>query len=115
MYTIVVLDNVCLNVVAVHLLTQQHRSRLLPTAFLSFYDSKEVIAVGDFNLLTLKWNNDSTGSSPDDLEFLDCLFALGLTQWVRQPTFTVLGNILDIVLTVKNIGLVIIMMPMYFP
>ena len=71
----------------------------LTNAILTFCNGKEIVLMGDFNLPTLKWDGDIFRSSSSDLRFLDCFTNLGLTQWVKQPTFLSSGNILDIVLT----------------
>ena len=71
-------------------------------AFLSdFCFEKDVIIVGDFNLPTIKWCNDI----PDrhlsllDERFFHLFNQLGLTQWIREPTYYPSRNILDLILT----------------
>ena len=70
--------------------------------FLSeFCLGKDVLLMGDFNLPSIKWNNDLQGDglSPTDLLFYNCFTSLGLTEWVLEPTFLRSGNILDLILT----------------
>ena len=68
-----------------------------------FCSDKEVIIVGDLNLPTINWVHDdqAVGCSALDRVFLEVFLSLGLTQWVREPTFPRSGNILDIVLTTE--------------
>ena len=68
---------------------------------LDFGFSKELIIVGDFNLPTIDWRSDYFEGyiRPIDRQFLDVFMLLGLTQWIKEPTFVVSGNILDLILT----------------
>ena len=68
-----------------------------------FCGNKEVVILGDFNLPSIDWGL-RVGDPPNagcirDARFLECFTALGLTQWVLEPTFVDSGNILDLVLT----------------
>lgn len=70
----------------------------------NFCDGKEVIVVGDFNLPNIDWCDgagDGTPSTCPPLEksFLDVFDLLGLTQWIREPTYPRSGNTLDLILT----------------
>ena len=67
-----------------------------------FCESREVVVVGDFNLPNVQWNDEYLSSSslpPLQRGFLDCFSSLGLTQWVRSPTYLYSDNVLDLVLT----------------
>ena len=58
--------------------------------------------MGDFNLPTLDWSLENVMDkyiSPRDQQFYDCFCTLGLTQWIKEPTFISSGNILDLILT----------------
>ena len=66
-----------------------------------FCADKEVILVGDFNLPSLDWCDLNPLSSCPAMEqnFVDLFNSIGLTQWVKQPTYPRSGNILDLVFT----------------
>ena len=66
----------------------------------SFCIDKEVIVTGDFNLPSIEWCViPPTATSSSDCKFLDTFTSLGLTQWVKEPTYPRSGNILDLILT----------------
>ena len=76
------------------------------SAFMTFLNEfssgRTVILMGDFNLPTLRWNDEELlvgGETPRDREFFDAFLIMGLEQWVREPTFIPSGNILDLVFT----------------
>ena len=68
---------------------------------LNFCPGKEVVVMGNFNLPTIDWSSDIFDGyiRPIDMQFLDCFSSLGLLQWIREPTFLLSDNILDLVLT----------------
>jgi len=70
-----------------------------------FMMGKEVIVLGDFNLPSLRWSDNSVLDSyvsPTDRLFHDCFTECGLVQWVNFGTFFPSGNILDLVLTTEE-------------
>ena len=69
-----------------------------------FGNDKEVIFLGDFNLPSIKWGADDIISlvQPNDALFFNCFTSLGLTQWIKEPTFLPSGNILDLILTSES-------------
>ena len=75
-------------------------------AFLAdFCLSKELIILGDFNLPGICWSGDSFPPCPCpplQRNFFDLFTLLGLTQWVKSPTFIYSDNILDLVLTTEG-------------
>ena len=77
---------------------------VLLSFLLEFCLGKNVLLVGDFNLPTIRWNEDLVyqGLSPNDLKFYNCFNALGLTQWVQEPTYFSSGNILDLILSSED-------------
>ena len=67
-----------------------------------FCESREVVVLGDFNLPSVPWDDDNLSAvnlPPLQRSFLDCFSSLGLTQWVRSPTFLYSDNVLDLILT----------------
>ena len=67
----------------------------------AFCEDKETIIMGDFNLPSLKWNNnfyETAYCTPNDRKFLDCFTSLGLSQVVQKPTHFPAGNTLDLCL-----------------
>lgn len=66
-----------------------------------FCCDKDVILMGDFNLPTIRWNNDliCASLSPTDFQFFHCFNSLGLIQWVKEPTIHKSGNIIDLIFT----------------
>lgn len=61
--------------------------------------------MGDFNLPSLKWDLPPLSAhyvTPTDQVFLDCFNALGLIQWVSEPTYPRSSNILDLFLTTDH-------------
>ena len=109
-------DVPCHNLVAVHLFdfdiyvvvayrppsyTEMENAELV--SFLqNFCLGRETILMGDFNLPSLKWSEGDILDRyipPVHRQFLECFTMLGMTQWVREGTFTLSGNILDLVLT----------------
>lgn len=71
----------------------------LNSFIVDFCSAKEVIVVGDFNLPSIDWSRSSLHCTPLDRMFLDTFTALGLNQWIDEPTYPKSGNILDLVLT----------------
>ena len=74
----------------------------LATFLTEFCGDKEVVIMGDFNLPEVNWSIPDSISfqySPLPRMFMDVFITLGLTQWVKLPTFYPSGNILDLVLT----------------
>ena len=74
---------------------------LLATFIRGFCPDKEVILMGDFNLPSLRWENDNPAESyisRTDSKFLDVFTDLGLTQTVTEPTNFPSSNILDLCL-----------------
>ena len=65
--------------------------------------SREVVFVGDFNLPGIKWNRIDHQSNLRGTErlFFNTITTLGLTQWVKEPTFVYSENTLDLVLTTE--------------
>ena len=61
---------------------------------------KEIVVMGDFNLPTLKWDDEGVEglTTPTDRFFGDCFAECGLTQLVTDPTFYPSGNTLDLIL-----------------
>ena len=53
---------------------------------------------------TLKWSTDYFDGyvRPVDRRFLTCFLSMGLSQWVKEPTFVPSGNILDLILTSED-------------
>ena len=79
-------------------------------------NDKDTLLLGDFNLPTLDWESGTPCSgyvSPLDRDFMECFDSLGLTQWVREPTFIISGNVLDLVFTTdpERIGDVSVLAP----
>ena len=67
-----------------------------------FSVGKTIVLMGDFNLPSLKWNEPELPverANQHDREFLDAFLLMGLEQWVREPTFLLSGNVLDLVFT----------------
>ena len=67
-----------------------------------FTSSRQVLLMGDFNLPTLRWPEDSVEAgyvSPLDRKFCDLFSLCGLTQFVHEPTHWPAGTLLDLVLT----------------
>ena len=112
----VVVDTRCDNVCCVHLMdfdvyvvviyrppsNDEACNVSLCSFLLEFCGSKEVLLMGDFNLPSVPWSSRNLFSlSYPALQqrFLDCFVTLGLTQWVKLPTFLHSENILDLVLT----------------
>ena len=83
---------------------------------LNFCPGKEVIIAGDFNLPTIDWSLDLIDGyiRPVDTQFLDCFSSLGLLQWVKEPTFLLSDNILDLLLTSEEdrVGGVFVLPPL---
>ena len=117
------------NAVAVHLLSydiwvlgvyrppsySNDQNNVLMDIIAGFSIGREVILLGDFNLPSLKWQQDDVVGyiSPVDRAFLECFVAEGLTQWVLEPTFVPSGNILDLIFTSEGdrVGSVEVMPP----
>lgn len=76
---------------------------ILANFLLSFCADKEVLVLGDFNLPSLQWDREGflDPASGVDKLFLETFLVLGLTQWVKEPTFPRSGNILDLILTTE--------------
>ena len=71
----------------------------------TFVQGKETIVLGDFNLPSLKWSNNSVHSdyiNPNDRLFYNCFVECGFSQWVNFPTFFPSENILDLVLSTDD-------------
>lgn len=67
--------------------------------------NKEAILLGDFNLPTLVWFDSgclARNPSTLDASFLNAFDVLGLTQWVKEPTFPRSGNVLDLILSTES-------------
>ena len=81
--------------------SNEHSNERLLTFLASFCVGKEIIILGDFNLPGLKWSDSPFGRPTDPLSrnLFDCFLALGLTQWVKFPTFLTSRNTLDLILT----------------
>ena len=63
---------------------------------------KEAIVLGDFNLPSLRGNDeDETRPTPVDAKFLDAFQRNGLYQLVESPTHS-LGSILDLILASRR-------------
>ncbi|XP_050723119.1 uncharacterized protein LOC127001915 [Eriocheir sinensis] len=60
--------------------------------------------MGDFNLPSISWNDvvPDHNTTACDTMFLNLFQTLGLHQWVLEPTFIKLGNILDLILTTED-------------
>ena len=72
---------------------------------LNFCPSKEILILGDFNLLMIVWQHNefmSNSHPPLHQKFIDCFTSLGLHQWVRSSTFLHSGNILNLVLSSES-------------
>ena len=69
----------------------------------NFVTGKEVIILGDFNLPTIKWGDNSPDSQAcrADKLFFESFSTLGLNQFVNEPTFIPSGNILDLALSTE--------------
>ena len=82
----------------------------------SFCLEREVVILGDFNLPSLSWesSNPSSCATVCDTQFFNTFNSLGLTQWVRTPTYPRSGNILDLILTTEDdrIGSAVILPPL---
>ena len=66
----------------------------------SFCTGKNLVLLGDFNLPTIDWSSSVTvATSSICKSFLELFNNLGLTQWVKFPTYIGSGNVLDLVLT----------------
>ena len=67
-------------------------------------EGKEVIVLGDFSPPAPDWLPSGSHRTYPPLErsFLDVFDALGLHQWVHDPTFPSSGSILDLVLTSED-------------
>ena len=83
--------------------TPDMNSALLQQIY-SACEGREVIVLGDFNLPALDWQPDGPLRTYPPLErsFLDTFNALGLNQWIHDPTFPSSGNILDLVFTSED-------------
>ena len=77
---------------------------------------KEVLLLGDFNLPSLAWDQAEPFRqvTATDRLFLEAFVLLGLTQWVREPTYPRSGNVLDLILTSESdrIGAVDVLPPL---
>ena len=75
----------------------------------------EVLVLGDFNLPSLQWEKSDwmEKSSGVDKQFMEAFISLGLTQWVKEATYPLSGNILDLILTTDSdrIGAVYVLPP----
>ena len=99
---VVYLSGFCLYLVVVYRPPSYgiHENSLLLQFLNDFCPGKEVVLMGDFNLPSLKWIDCvGDGISSIDRQFYDAFLSLGLTQWVRKPTYVMSDNILDLVLT----------------
>lgn len=68
-----------------------------------FFEDKELIQAGDFNLPSIDWSTDvPVGMSLLEEQFLDLFSSLGLVQWVKQATYLRSNNILDLIFTTEN-------------
>ena len=80
-------------------LTEENEA--LARFLVEFSVGKEMVVMGDFNLPSLKWD-DENGSfhytSPTDRYFANCFADCGLTQLVKEGTFFPSGNTLDLIL-----------------
>ena len=80
----------------------QAENTALIEAILDFCEGREVVILGDLNLLSLVWYRDADlfrQACPMNRLFLDCLVSAGLTQWVMEGTFVSSGNVLELFLT----------------
>ena len=80
-----------------------HQNQQLIVFLTDFCTDREVLVMGDFNLPSIQWLEESPAESahpvsPTDTQFLDCFTGLGLTQVVRESTIFPSGNILDLIL-----------------
>ena len=68
---------------------------------IAFCLDKEVLVLGDFNLPSIAWESTDPcfSASSADRQGYEVFMSLGLTQWVKEPTFPRSGNILDLVLS----------------
>ena len=74
-------------------------NRLLILFLQEFCTDREVVLQGDFNLPTLRWENEEPAGryvSPLDLTFMELFADLGLTQVVCEPTNFPSGNTIDL-------------------
>lgn len=66
----------------------------------SFALGKEIIILGDFNLPSIDWADESGASiSTVDDRYLNLFTTLGLHQHITEATFIPSGNIIDLLLT----------------
>ena len=86
----------------------------LSSFILDFCSAKEVIVLGDFNLPAIDWLRPNEPLPPLERMFADTFLAVGLNQWINEPTFPKSGNILDLVLTSEpdRVGSVEVMAPL---
>ena len=73
---------------------------VLLSFLLDFCRDKEVVVLGDFNLPSLRWDSSNPISGyvpPTDMSFFDAFSLLGLVQLVKEPTYDLSSNILDLV------------------
>ena len=98
---------------ALHPIATVEMNLLLIDVILNFCEAREVVILGDFNLLSLLWSAgvEMSGASQNDQLFLDCFSAAGLSQWVEEATFGILGNILDLFLTSETDRVEVLVLP----
>ena len=103
------------NVLVVHLLAwdlyvivvyrppsyDEQENYVLKQFIVDFCFGKNVLILGDFNLPSLRWNEEGELAEgyirPLDLEFYEAFLEVGLTQSVSMPTFALSGSILDLI------------------
>ena len=74
----------------------------LNSFILDFCSGEEVIVAGDFNLPNIDWSRSNPSCTPLERMFLDTFTAVGLHQWIMEPTFPRSGNVLDLLLTSES-------------
>ena len=100
----VFLPGLCLYIVSVYRPPSYSReaNEDLARFLIEFSLGKELVVMGDFNLPTLRWNEEEFGGAeyitPTDRFFRERLAECGLTQLVLDSTFYPSGNILDLIL-----------------
>lgn len=69
----------------------------------AFCKDTELILVGDFKLPSIDWSSEiPCAISAVDINFPDLFTSLGLSQWVKQPTFLCSDHILDLIFTTEH-------------
>ena len=75
------------------------QNQTLVEFLLSECADKETVLLGDFNLPSIGWGDTYGSPTATDDMFLNTFNALGLTQWISEPTFPRSGNTLDLLLS----------------